>query len=93
MAKFNTIVYDTNKRKFVTYDVIPYFKRVMEGYTFNSREELKEFIIRKSKYMFWARCEYEIILVDWPCQKTSTKIDVHHQIMNNIDVVLNILCE
>ena len=44
-------------------------------------------------YMYWSRCEYEIILLDWPNQKANKKIDVHWQIMNNIDLVTNILME
>ena len=52
-----------------------------------------QFVKDESMYQFWSRCEYEIILVDWPCQQISKKIDVHQQIMMNIDIVTNLLME
>lgn len=98
MKKFNVINYDINRNKFIEYDVIPYFvnvynekkkkkyKKIPKTY-----EELKEFIRDEALYQFWGRCEYEIILVDWPCQKVEEKWDVYDQIMMNLDVVTNIL--
>ena len=56
-------------------------------------EEFKKFVESNSMYMYWSRCEYEVILLDWPNQKTHKKIDIHWQIMNNIDLVTNILME
>jgi hypothetical protein len=43
--------------------------------------------------MYWARCEYEVLLQDWPCQKTTKKIDIYWQILNNIDLVVRLLME
>lgn len=54
-------------------------------------DEFKEFVKKESQYQFWSRCEYEIILVDWPCQKIEDKWDVHDQIMMNLDTVTEIL--
>lgn len=54
-------------------------------------EEFKDFVKKESQYQFWSRCEYEIILVDWPCQKIEDKWDVHDQIMMNLDIVTEIL--
>lgn len=54
-------------------------------------DELKEFIRKESVCKWWARCEYEIILVDWPNHTKSEKIDVYWQIMQNIDIITNIL--
>lgn len=93
---FNVINFEFNSKKFEAYDVMPYFiscyktvKRKKEcPKTF---EEFKEFIKSKSIYMYWSRCQYEIILVDWPCQETSKKIDVHEQIMMNIDLITEVL--
>lgn len=56
--------------------------------TFN---EFKEFVKSESQHQFWSRCEYEIILVDWPCQKVEDKWDVYDQIMMNLDTVTEIL--
>lgn len=56
-------------------------------------EEFKEFVESESMYMFWSRCEWEMVIHGWPTQKQDYKIDVHEQIMMNIDVVTNILYE
>ena len=96
IKSFNVIIFDFNSRKFISYDVMPYFIDCYEKIKNDKDcpktiEEFKEFIIQKSMYMYWSRCQYEVILVDWPNQKTNRKIDVHYQIMNNIDIVTDIL--
>ena len=54
-------------------------------------EEMKEFVINEGRYMFWARCEWEMICHGWPVQKNDYKIDVYEQIEMNIDVIVEIL--
>lgn len=95
MNKFNTITHDINSNKFVPYDVLPYLRGCYEKKENKpvTVEEFKEFVKKESQYQFWGRCEYEVILNDWPCQKTSKKIDVYDQIMVNIDVVVKLLME
>lgn len=56
-------------------------------------EELKEAIESESLHQFWGRCEYEMILTGWPARKNNYKLDVHEQIMMNIDTVTDILWE
>lgn len=93
---FNVINFEFNSKKFEAYDVMPYLiscydnvKRKKEcPKTF---DEFKKFIEDKSMYMYWSRCEYEVILVDWPGGREHKKIDVHWQIMMNLDTVTNIL--
>ena len=93
--KFNVIVYECNKNTFEEYDVLPYLKRCYEKKDKKPEtfDEFKKFVKDESMYQFWSRCEYEIILVDRPCQQISKKIDVHQQIMMNIDIVTNLLME
>lgn len=95
MKQFNVIVEDINSRKFIPYDVIPYL--VQCYYEEEDRpgtiEEFKVFIERHSKYQWWSRCEYEIILKSWPTGNIEKKIDVHQQVMMNIDIVAKILME
>ena len=99
MKSFNVIIYDPNLRKFVEYDIMPYLIR-----TYNEKKEKKEtlpetfdefknFVKSESQYQFWARCEYEIILIDWPCQKKHEKWDVYKQIMMNLDIVTKVFME
>ena len=99
MKSFNVIIYDPNLKEFVKYDIIPYLIR-----TYNKKKERKEtlpktfdefknFVKSESQYQFWARCEYEIILIDWPCQKKYEKWDVYKQIMMNLDIVTKVFME
>jgi hypothetical protein len=124
--KFNVIVYDFNSKEFKSYDVIPYFLNCYkkERPKPKTLKEIKDFIIRKSQYMFWSRCEWEILLAPWPygsfnikeqlktfvkdnpelnledysisnkfyniITSEMIKIDVHQQIMSNIDIVVDV---
>lgn len=89
MKSFNVIIWDFNSNEFEYYDIIPY---LMEEYRQSSNKytqfnEFKKFILDKALYQWWSRCEYEIILSDWPCQQKSEKWDVYDQIVMNIDVI------
>ena len=97
IKSFNVINFEFNSGKFEAYDVMPYLVNCYKKEKKDKRpvtfDEFKKFVESKSMYMYWARCEYEVILSDWPNQKTYKKIDVHWQIMNNIDIVTNVLME
>ena len=125
---FNVLNYNGFNNQIEKYDVIPYFKNVWKSKSFNSKDvktksDLKEWIISASRYMFWARCEYECLIAPWPfgskamneklkkvltadfniddykqnidfCNAVTTdmqKIDIHEQILMNIDVITDIL--
>lgn len=96
MKKFNVINFDFNAKKFEEYNIIPYFvdiyksikKKQEKPETF---EDFKKFIKDEAHYQFWGRCEYEIILLDWPVQKTEEKWDVYDQILMNIDIITDIV--
>jgi hypothetical protein len=94
-SPFYVINFDINTEEFEKYNIMPYLvdcynkeKKSNRPVTF---DEFKEFVKSNSMYMYWSRCEYEIILSDWPNQKTYKKIDVYWQIMNNIDIVTEVL--
>lgn len=96
--KYNVILWDINKREFISYDIFPYLrqayreaeKREERPKTF---EEFKEFIRKESMYMWWSRCQYEILISDWPSQTKIKKIDVHYQVMMNIDIITKLFME
>lgn len=92
---FNVCIFEPNSKQFVYYDVMPYLKATYkkEKLKLKTFNEFKEFVIKESRYQFWSRCEYEIILVDWPCQKVEKKIDVYNQIMMNIDLITKLLMD
>ena len=54
-------------------------------------KDFKNFIIAEAQYQWWCRCEYEIILVNWPSHKTDKKVDIFWQIMLNIDLITEIV--
>ena len=56
-------------------------------------EEWKKAILAASRYQFWARCEYEIIISEWPTEKHRVKLDVFDQINANIDVITKLFME
>ena len=56
-----------------------------------SWSELKDFIMSESLYMFWSRCEWEMIIHGWPVQRNDYKIDVHEQVAMNIDIITDLL--
>ena len=101
---YNCLWQDFNRRQFEGYDVMPYFIREWKDIKKNAKpysedeyrgrpqtkEELKQWFLRKSQYMFWSRCEYEIIVSGWPNTDTKSNIDIHDQIKMNIDVILEV---
>lgn len=93
MNEFNVIIFDYNRGIFKPYNIIPY---LLEQYNEaeikpSTFEEFKNFIFAKSAYQWWARCEYEIILSDFPNQKKFEKWDIHRQVKMNIDVITELL--
>lgn len=95
MTNFNVIVYDFNKKEFISYDIIP---KLLSFYNENKKdiktfEDFEALIETYSEYNWSHRCEYEIILSDWPCKKVSEKWDIHKQVMMNLDVVARALID
>lgn len=90
---FKVIVDNVNTKQFEFYDVMPYFIRCYEGTKDRPKtyEEFKSFIERWSRYMFWSRCQYELVLKPWVGHDNEQKVDVHWQLMNNLDLVTSIL--
>lgn len=95
MEHFYVICEDINRRQFLPYDVIPYlvseYKKAKEKpQTF---EEFKDFVQHEARCQWWGRCEYEIIITEWPPAKNATedKWDVYRQLMLNLDIVVNLL--
>ena len=134
-ASFNVLIYKNGKVE--QYDVLPYFRDSWKEkynneekdkikaakYNAKRKELFKQWVIGRSKYMFWARCEWEMLLANWPfgsyrlrnnmkeflknsvnlddhtqCLNFENiiiadmqKIDVHHQIEMNIDIIVDIL--
>lgn len=97
MKQFNVLVWDINANKVVPYNVLPYFRDKYESRKKSerpkTREEWKKFVERWGKYQYWARCEYEILILPWPSKNEEVKIDVWDQIEMNIDTIVDLLME
>lgn len=99
---FNVIIEDNGR--FRPYDIMP---RLVGSYDELKKkapskrykplpetdEEIKQFVKSESQYNWWAKCEYEVILQDWPCQRVEKKIDVYDQIQMNFDLICEIFKE
>lgn len=94
MKPFNVIC--ERNGMFLPYDIMPYlveqYKRIKRNKP-KTYEEIEKFIKGTSMYQWWARCEYEILISDWPCQKYTEKWDIYKQILMNIDIIVDIFME
>lgn len=96
---FNVLIWDVNHDELIYYDVIPYLLRQynetkkMGSYkeTPKTREEFKEFIKKEAMYQWWSRCEYEILVSDWPKHDKEIKMDVYYQVLMNLDIITDII--
>ena len=94
MKPFN-VIYESNG-EFLPYDIMPYLVEQHKKIKRNkpkTYEEIQKFIKSNSMYQWWARCEYEIILRDWPCQRLEEKWDIYKQVLMNIDVITDVFIE
>ena len=87
---YKVISWDFNHDDIEYYDIMPFlidsYKKIKKNKP-KTFDEIKEFIINESRYRFWSRCEYEVIITGWHKQKREVKIDIFNQIMENIDII------
>lgn len=92
---FYVIIEDNGR--FVPYDVISHliyrYNDLKKSSRPKTREEFNEFVESESRRQWWARCEYEIILMDWPAQSKAEKWDIHKQVMMNFSTIVELLME
>lgn len=75
---FNVLWLNFSTEKVEYYDVLPYFRDCWKNKCYKNEikaiksfDQLKAWIVGKSRYMYWARCEYEFLIANWPfgCKK------------------------
>lgn len=97
MKKFNVLYWNFNDSQPSTYDVLPYFRREYEEakptLRPKSKEEWENFVRGRGTYMYWARAEYEVIILQWPPTDKSYKLDIWQQIEANLDLIVEILMQ
>jgi hypothetical protein len=96
LTPFYVIICDVNRNKMEPYDIMP---RLIDAYVEAKEKpkefwDFKDFVKKEAMYMWWSKCEYEIILRDWPTtEKVEEKWDVYKQVMMNWELVTRILME
>lgn len=72
---FNVIVHGYNCKGVKAHDIMPYLMNCYKETKKSKRawkktpvtfEEFKQFVTDESRYMYWARCEWECLIGHWP---------------------------
>lgn len=99
MVSYKVINWDFNTDRIEHYDIMPYIYDSIKEVKKRDKlknvditfDWLKEVIDRASKYMYWARCQYEVIVHAWPVRKNDHKMDVYEQIKMNLDNITKLV--
>lgn len=80
---FNVLEYNWNTKTIKPYDVLPYFRdswkhkdNKIEREKIKDKKDLQKWIENESRYMFWARCEYECLIGSWPFGSLKLNEDI-----------------
>lgn len=91
--QFNVLWWDFNRPTPSPYDVMPYFRWKYEELKKKdrptTREQWRKFVESKGKYMFWSRCQYEIVVSQWP--PTYRKVKPSREVEQVIKIIDNTL--
>lgn len=95
MIQYYVINWDVNTDKLEYYDIMPYlyseFKKSKMKKKDLTLRSLEEFIKKVSMYMYWSRCEYEVIVTNFPSGKNSHKLDIYQQIEMNLSNIAKLM--
>lgn len=91
---FNVIVHGLNCKGVKVHDVMPYLidcyketkKKRAYKKTPETFEEFKKFVIDESRYMYWARCEFEWLIGHWPFGSKAMIEKLHDFMENHPDI-------
>ena len=90
MLEWKVLVTGFNDKEIREYNVFDHF-RFLDDCKKNARKNSKDYDkfcdqLRKDlMYYFWSKCEWEIVVTDWPRGENSIKIDVWDQVRLNWD--------
>lgn len=119
MKKYNILIHNFNTNKVESYDIMPYLvdtyklcKKKKFWWMFpdtksepETKEQIHKFVDVTCKSRYWAKCEYEFLVMGWPpgrmetlkdCQKiinNSIKIDGYRQLEMNMDIIVDVFLE
>lgn len=100
MLKWNVYVEKFNRREIAEYNIFNhgYFledcRQAAKKHRDN-KDDFEEAVRRSLMYYFWSKCEWEIILSDWPPSGKfdDKKVSVYDQVMLNWEIFINYLWE
>lgn len=94
---FYVIEQDFNSREFKGYDIMPYlinvWNEIKQKSKPASKQDIREWLDNTARYLFWSKCEWEVVLCGWPNTDNTKKIDVYWQIKMNFDLIVDIFCK
>lgn len=89
--EWNAYIANFNRKTIESYNVFNHF-RFYEDCKKNAKKNAKDYeafcnqLKRDLQYYFWSRCEWEIIISDWPTSgRCDEKVDVYDQISLNLE--------
>ena len=94
MLEWKVLVSDFNEKEINEYNVFHHM-RFLDDCKKNARKNIHNYdefcknLRIDLAYYFWSKCEWEIIVTDWPRGEKSIKIDVYDQILMNWDIFCN----
>lgn len=79
------------KKKFQIYD-----RNTHKPIPITTKEQLAERIRTILMYRFWAKCEWEMVIIDFPYRDTikdsrPLKVDVYDQLKPNMDLIVDLV--
>ena len=90
---FNVLWLNFSTKKVEYYDVLPYFRDCWKDKCYKdevkvikSFDQLKDWIIGKSRYMYWARCQYEFLIASWPFGGKQLKDDMKSLLTSEFNI-------
>ena len=94
---YYVITWDFNKDQIERYNIMDYLiscykatKKSKKLKTPETFDECKKFILDKSMYMYWSRCEYECIVHCWPAKKNEYKVNKTYILVKELQNSLNL---
>lgn len=97
--KFYVWLLDFGKPSPTPYDILPYLGRKWgELKPAKKKEALKniqDWVERELMHQFWARCEYEMLVLSWPPRDKDkpVKVDVYQQTKPNLELITRLFKE
>ena len=87
--KWNVWIWNFNNDSLEHYDIVPMLLRELkslrkEDFPMDKKSMNKE-LKSWSRYHFWSKCEYEMIVQDFHKKDNEEKVDVYDQLMLNWD--------